>query len=152
MREVPSCYGSFANNTTKGLRSGSIISMKSPTCQPTVDLIQFIAKQGPCQLGLFLNLEANVKTLLLDIKMMVFPMQSTVPSATPVLLSQCVNPDQLKTERLENNLRPCGKCWLTNLNFSSALIQSDLAACLDKVTSSQPLGPSGPMAQVVWWQ
>ena len=29
---------------------------------------------------------------------MVFPMQSTVPSAAPVLLSQCVNPDQLKTE------------------------------------------------------
>ena len=46
---------------------------------------------------------------------MIFPMQSTVPPAAPVLLSQCVNPDQLKIERLENNLRPCGKCWLKQL-------------------------------------
>ena len=45
-------------------------------------------------------------------------MQSTVPSAAPVLLSQCVNPDQLKTERLENTLHPCGKCWLNNSKFS----------------------------------
>ena len=33
-------------------------------------------------------------------------------------LSQCVNPDQLKTERLENNLRLCGLGWLNTLKFS----------------------------------
>ena len=48
MREMPSCYGSHANNTTKGLRSGSIIIfVKNPTCQPTVDLLRFIVKQVP---------------------------------------------------------------------------------------------------------
>ena len=30
-------------------------------------------------------------------------------SAAPIQLSQCVNPDQLKTKRLENNLCPCGE-------------------------------------------
>ena len=55
---------------------------------------------------------------LLDVRMMVFRKQSTVPSVAPVLLSQCVNPDQLKIERLKNNLRPCGKGWLTSLEFS----------------------------------
>ena len=49
---------------------------------------------------------------------MVFLMQLTVPSAAPIQLSQCVNPDQLKTERLENNLCRCGKNWLTSLKFS----------------------------------
>ena len=49
---------------------------------------------------------------------MVFLMQLTVPSAAPTQLSQCVNPDQLKTGRLENNLCRCGKSWLTSLEFS----------------------------------
>ena len=31
---MPSCYGSFANNTTKGLRSGSIISVKNQSNMP----------------------------------------------------------------------------------------------------------------------
>ena len=45
-------------------------------------------------------------------------MQLTVPSGAPMLLSQCANPDQLKTERLENNLSRCGKNWLTSLKCS----------------------------------
>ena len=36
----------------------------------------------------------------------------------PILLSQCVNLDQLMNERLENNLSRCGKYWLTSLKFS----------------------------------
>ena len=50
---------------------------------------------------------------------MVSPMQLTVPSAAPMQISLSANPNQLKTERLENNLRLCGKNWLTNLKFSS---------------------------------
>ena len=46
MREVPSSYDSRANNTTKRLQSGSILSVKKPTCLPTVGLSQFIVKQG----------------------------------------------------------------------------------------------------------
>ena len=41
--EVPSYYGSCANNTTLGLRSGSIIFGKNPTCQHTTNLSEFIA-------------------------------------------------------------------------------------------------------------
>ena len=44
--------------------------------------------------------------------------QSTVPSAVPTLI-QCVNPDQLKSERSENNSCHYGKSWLTNLKFFS---------------------------------
>ena len=36
------------------------------------NLSEFIAKQVPCQSGLFLKHEANAKTLLLDLRMMVF--------------------------------------------------------------------------------
>ena len=114
MREMPSCYGSHANNTTKGLRSGSIIIfVKNPTCQPTVDLLRFIVKQVACRSGLYLKHEPSVKTLLLDIKMMV---SATEIDRKQLLLS--ANPDQSRTERLENNLRLCGENWLTNLNFS----------------------------------
>ena len=45
-------------------------------------------------------------------------MQWTVPSAAPKQQSQSANPNQLKTERLENNLRRCGENWLTKLMFS----------------------------------
>ena len=59
MREVPSCYGSHANNTTKGSRSRSIISVTNPTCQPTINMSQFIAKQVPYQPDLYLKHEAK---------------------------------------------------------------------------------------------
>ena len=62
-----------------------------------------------------------VKTLLLDIKMMVSHLQLTAPSTAPIQLSLSVNPNQLKTERLENSFRLCGESWLTNLKFSSLM-------------------------------
>ena len=108
----------LANNTSKELQNGSIPFRRSPTCWHVTNLSEFIAKPVPCQSGLFLKHEANAKTLLLDIRMMVFLMQLTVPSAAPTQLSQCVNPDQLKTGRMENNLCRCGKSWLTSLKFS----------------------------------
>ena len=119
--EVPSYYGSLANNTTKGLRSGSIIFGKNPICQHTTSLSEFISTQVPFRSGLFLKHEPNVKTLLLDIKMMVSPVQLTVLCATPIQLSLSANPNHLKTERLENNLRFCGECWQINSNFSSLM-------------------------------
>ena len=82
-REVPSYFDSLANNTSKQLRSGSIPFGKSLICWHVTNLLGFIAKQVPCQSGLFLKHEANVKTLLFDIRMMVFLMQLTVPSAAP---------------------------------------------------------------------
>ena len=78
-REVPSCCGSHANNITKGLRSGLIIFVKNPTCQPTVDLLQFIVKQVPCRSGLYLKHEANVMTLLVDIKIDGIPYEIDSP-------------------------------------------------------------------------
>ena len=108
--EVPFYSGSLANNTTKGLQSGSIISGKNPICQHTTNLSEFIAKQFPCRSGLFLKHEPNVKTLLLDFKMMVSSKPLIAPSAAPIqIYIIAVNPNQLKTERLENSLRLCGE-------------------------------------------
>ena len=116
--EVPSCSDSFANNKSKELHSGSIPFGKNLVCLYVTNLKGFIAKQFLCQFGLFLKHEANVKSLFSDVRMMVFFLQVTVPSAAPRQLSQCVNPDQLKNERLENILSRCGKYWLTSLKFS----------------------------------
>ena len=102
MREVPSCYGSHANNTTNEVDQGSV---KNPTCRSS----------------LYLKHDANVKTLLLDIKMVVFPLRLTVPYAVSKQLLLSANPDQSRTERLASNLHPCGGCWLTNSNFSSLI-------------------------------
>ena len=74
-REVPFYYDSLANNTTKGSQSGSITFGKNPTCQPSTNLSEFIARQDLCRSGLFLKHEPNVKTLLLDMRMMVSLMQ-----------------------------------------------------------------------------
>ena len=108
-REVPFYYGSLVNNTIKGLQSGSIPFGKSLICWHVTNLLGFIAKQVPCQSGLFLKHEANVTTLLFAFRMMVFLMQPTVPHAAPIQISLSANPNQLKTERLENNLRFCGE-------------------------------------------
>ena len=49
--EVPSYFGSLPNNTTKGLRSRSMIFGKNPTCQHTTNLSEFIARQVLCRSG-----------------------------------------------------------------------------------------------------
>ena len=119
--EVPSYYGSHANNTTKGFRFGSMIFGKDPTCQPATNLSEFIAKQVLCRPDSYSKQEPNVRTLWPDLKMMVCHTKLTAPSAEPKQLSRCVNPNQLKTERLEINLRLCGENWLTNSKFSSLM-------------------------------
>ena len=120
-REVPCYYDSLANNTTKGFRFGSIICGKNPICQHTTSLSEFIVEQIPCRPDLFLKHEPNVKNLLLDIKVMVSSVQLAVPSAAPTQISLSANRNQLKTKRLENNLRLCGDNWLANLKFSSLI-------------------------------
>ena len=107
--EVPSYYGSRANNTTLGVRIGSIIFGKSPTYQPVTNLSEYFAKPVPCQSDSYSKQEPNVKTLWPDIKMMVSPMKLTVPSATPKQLSRSANPNHLKTEKSESNLHRCGR-------------------------------------------
>ena len=63
-----------------------------------------------CRSGLYLKHEPNVKNLLLDIKM--------IPFAASKQLLLSANPDQLKSERSENNLRCCGENKLTNSKIS----------------------------------
>ena len=48
-REVPSYFDSLANNTSKELPNGSIPFGKSPICWRVTNLLEFIAKQVPCQ-------------------------------------------------------------------------------------------------------
>ena len=105
---------------------------KSPTCQRATNLSEFIANQSRFYVSkaCVLEHEANVKTALLEIRMMACLSQLTFPSA-PIQISLSANPNQLKTERSENNLRLCGEKWLTNSNFSS-LMQ------MNKVYSSLP--------------
>ena len=122
MREVPSCYGSHANNTTKGLRSGSIISVTNPTCQPTINMSQFIAKQVPYQPDLYLKHEANVKTLLFDMKMMVSLLKLTVPFCCDKTTITVRQSKSLEDRELVSNLRPCGERWLISSKFSSLMM------------------------------
>ena len=104
-----SYHGSRANNTTLGLRIGSIIFGKSPTYQPATNLSEYIAKPVPCQSDSYSKQEPNVRTLWSEKKMMVSPMKLTVPSATPKQLSRSAYPNHLKTEQLVNNSRLCGR-------------------------------------------
>ena len=53
MREVPSYYDSHVNSTMLEVRSGSIFFGKSPTYLPTINLLRFIARQGPCRSDLY---------------------------------------------------------------------------------------------------
>ena len=119
--EVPSYYSSHANNTTKGLRSGSIIFGKNPTCQPTTNLSEFIAKQVLCRPDSYLKQEPNVRTLWPDLKTMVSQTKLKAPSAATKQLSRCVNPNQLKTRRSESKLRFRGRCWPNSSKFSSVM-------------------------------
>ena len=118
MREEPSCYDFHVNSTILELRTHF---GKGPTYLSTINLLRSILRQVPCRSGLYLKHEAKVKTLLLDIKMMVFPMRLTVPFSASKQRLLCANPDQLRTGRLESNLQLCGECWQINSKFSSLM-------------------------------
>ena len=55
------------------------------------NLSEFTARQVPCQSDSFLKHEANARTLLLDIRMMVFLTQTTVPSAATITVRQSIS-------------------------------------------------------------
>ena len=111
-------HGPGSSDDNREIQDEDLIRSQAPKMNYR-EVSEFIAKQVPCRSGLFVKHEPNVKTLLLDIKMMVFPVLLTVFSAKPIQLSLSVNPNQLKTESLEINLRLCGENPLTNLKFSS---------------------------------
>ena len=121
MREVQSYCGSRVNNTTLGLRFGSIISGRNPTRQPTKNPSEFIAEQVPCRPDSYSQQEPNVRTLWPDLKMMVSLMKLTVPSDVPKQLSRFANPNHLKTGRSESNLRLYGECLPNSSKFSSLM-------------------------------
>ena len=98
MHGVPSYYGSRLNNTTLGLRIGSIAFGKS----------NMIASNKPIS-----------RTLWTEIKSIVSPVKLIVLSATPKQLSRFVNPTHLKIGNTEDNFRLCGKIWLNSSKFSS---------------------------------
>ena len=83
--------------------------------------VRIHCKAGSVSVRLVLKHKPDVKTLLLDIRMMVSPMELTVPSAAPVQLSLSANPDHLKTETSVNNLRPCGEDYQISSEFSSLM-------------------------------
>ena len=117
--EVPS-YISIHLRTIplKGLQSGSIPFGKNPICWRVTILSRIHCKAGPVSVRLVFETRGNCLGLCPSIiRMMVFLVQSTVPSAATILQLQCVNPDQSKTERSENRLCRCGKSWLTNFKF-----------------------------------
>ena len=105
MREVPSYFDSFANNTIKG----SILNVKKSTCLPMTGLLQFIVKQVPCRSELYLSHEPNVKFFLVRYKDIGNLLRLTVPIATPKQQLLSANLRQWKTEKLENNLHLSGE-------------------------------------------
>ena len=83
--------------------------------------VRIHCKTGSVSVRLVFETRAKCQVFIARYKDDVSPVQLAVPFAAPIQISQCVNPDQLKTERLENNLRPCGENWLTNSKFSSLM-------------------------------
>ena len=106
----------------------------NPLCQHTTNLSEFIARQVLCRSGLYLKHEPNVKTLLLEIKMMVSHLQLTAPSTAPIQLSPSANPNPLKIERLKNNLHFCGESWLTSSKLSSLIEMTKVHSSSQRLT------------------
>ena len=66
--EVPSYSDPHANNTSKELHSGSIPFGKSLICWHETNLLGFIAKQVPCQSGLFFETRGKCQDFVVRYK------------------------------------------------------------------------------------
>ena len=73
---------------------------------PYINLSELIAKQVPCQPGLYSKQEPSVRTLWPDIKMMVSLTKLIVLFAKAEPISLSASPSHLKTRKLENNFAP----------------------------------------------
>ena len=76
--------------------------------------------------------EENVKTLLPGERMMVSPVQLKVPFASSKQLPQSANPNQLKTERSENNSPRVPNSKKKKMLFREAVLR----ACADSILTS----------------
>ena len=112
--EVPSYYGSRVKNATKGVTKWIDTLWEESNMPAYNKLVRIHCKAGSMSVRLVFETRAKCQDFIARYKMMVSPMQLTVPSAAPIQISFFVNPIQLKTERLENNLRRWGENWLTN--------------------------------------
>ena len=121
---------------------------ENPTCQPTTNLSEFIAKQVLCRPDSYSKQEPNVSTFFLwpDIRTMVSHTKLTVPSAAPKQLSRCVNPNELRTGRLESNLRLCGKNWQMSSKLWPDIkkMASLMKLIFHSATSKQSSRPANP--------
>ena len=104
-----------------GLRSGSIVFVKTPICQHATNLSEFIAKQVSVSVRLVFETRAKCQDFVARFEDYGVPMPLTVPSAAPIQISSSANQDHLKTGKSESNLRLSGENWLTNLKFSSLM-------------------------------
>ena len=117
---VPSYFDSLANNTTKGSQSGSITFGKNPACQHMTSLSEFIAKQVPCRSGLFLQHEANVKTLFVG-KNVGMPYAINSPFCCANAAITVRQSKSIEDREIGKQFGLCGENWLTNSNFSSLM-------------------------------
>ena len=104
------------------------------TCQNSLQ------SRFPCRSGLYLKHEPNVKTLLLDIKIMVSHMPLTVPSAAPIQISSSANQDHLKTGKSESNLLLCGENWLMELTKVHSSSQRLMLAPMSSASKIEETG------------
>ena len=89
-----------------------------PACNK---LVRIYCKAGSASVRLAFETRANCQDFIARYKDDGIPYAITVPPAVPIQISLSANPNQLKTERSENNLRLCGENWLTILKFSSLM-------------------------------
>ena len=104
--EVPVLFRFPCEQDLKGITKWIDTLWKSLICWHATNLLEFIAQQVPCQSSLFLKHEANAKTLLFDIRLMVFLKQLTVPSGAPTLLSQCVQSRSMEDREIGKQFVP----------------------------------------------
>ena len=83
---------------------------ENPTCLPTTNPSEFIAKQVLCRPDSYSQQEPNVSTLWPEIKMMVSPFEMNSPFCR-AKATVTVRQYHLKTGRSESKLRLCGECW-----------------------------------------
>ena len=115
MHGVPSYYGSHANNTTMGLRFQQ--SLGNPTCQPTTNLSEFIAKQVLCRPDSYSKQKPNVRSLWPDLKMMVSPYEINSPFCCTETTITVRQPKSLEDREIGKQFAPLRRVLADQLDI-----------------------------------
>ena len=122
MREVPSCYGSHTNNTTKGITKWINNLCEESDMPADSKHVTIHCKAGFMSVRLVFETRSKCQDFVVRYEDDGIPYEINSPFCSVTTTITVRQSKSLEDRELVSNLRPCGERWLISSKFSSLMM------------------------------